>query len=321
MSALTRTAILFIAGTVGCGPESFQVISVGDGRDLRAVDIGPDGQGWMVGRQGALHRYRDGEVAVGTYSFEDTGGVRTPDLFAGRIHLGDLFLGGDDAVVVRASERDPEREDAGARQRWLTFVEVSPSVLLAAGEGGTVRQRSPDGWRTAGINLPSSIRVTGSWSAAGFIALTTDTGEIIERNPDGEWTRQPLTTETTTVPIPLFDVWSSTAGADLYVVGLGGAMFRRPADDDDDEDPNGAQGGPQVWQQIVTPAIEDLYALDGRSETDIFAAGAGGTIIQFDGSEWRRVSSSTGRDLWDVRATPSEVVAVGADGTVVRRAE
>ncbi|MEL7239880.1 MAG: hypothetical protein AAGK78_13565 [Planctomycetota bacterium] len=135
--------------------------------------------------------------------------------------------------------------------------------------------------------------------------LTTDQGVILER-AGGNWSAQTITTDSATIAVPLFDVWSSTVGADLFVVGLGGTIFRRTSVD--------AQ-----WTQMPSPGIEDLYALDGRGEDEIYAVGAAGTILQFDGGGWSRLPSGTGRDLFDIRVTPSKVIAVGDGGAIVRR--
>ena len=317
---LLRLGFSAMAALLHCGPEGFERVFVDDARDLRGVDIDADGDGWIVGRQGALHRVDAGRVTVGTYSFEDsTGRVRTPDLFATTLHRAAGWAVGDGGLALElivgrnngADDPSPidtpaEAENTGEATRWLTTVEVTPSILLAGGERGRVRMRENERWTAVDADAPGAARITGAWSAGETIVLTTDQGVIVERDSRGRWSAQTVTTETATVPAPLFDVWSSTVGADLYVVGLGGALFRRDAD-----------GG--EWTQIPTPSFEDLYAIDGRSDDEIYAVGASGTIVEFDGSEWSRTPSGTGRDLFDVRAVASEVIAVGDGGTVVRR--
>ena len=302
-SRLAVTAVVCWS-SAGCGPTGFEVITIDDGRDLRAVDIGSDGVGVIAGRQGALHRYGGGTAVVGTYSFETADGrVRTPDLFAASVHLGALWAAGDDGRLVRTQGDELEAEDSGTIRRWLTTVELTPSVLLAGGEQGVVHRRQSGRWRAESPDAPAGSRMTGSWAGGGIAVFTTDVGMVLTRDQRGRWTRETLTTETTTVPIPLFDVWSSTAGADLYVVGLGGAVFRRRAEPPDE--------APTAWEQMIAPAAEDLYAIDGTDEGNIYAVGAGGTILRFDGGRWDRAASRTGRDLFGVRVIGNEVVAVG----------
>ena len=115
-----------------------------------------------------------------------------------------------------------------------------------------------------------------------------------------------MVTETSSVPVPLFDVWSSTVGADLVAVGLGGAIYRRSA-------------GEEAWVAEQSGTNQDLYALYGTGPSDLFAVGARGTVVHFDGIAWSPRPSSTARDLFGVSGTDEGglVVAGGTDGAVI----
>lgn len=80
----------------------------------------------------------------------------------------------------------------------------------------------------------------------------------------------------------------------------------------------GGTGGPGVWEAQVVPAAGDLAGIWGTSATNVFAVGAGGVILHFDGSTWRAMDSGTTSALTAVWG-PSEanVYAVGADLTIL----
>jgi hypothetical protein len=64
-------------------------------------------------------------------------------------------------------------------------------------------------------------------------------------------------------------------------------------------------------------ATEDLHAVWGFSATDVYAVGAGGTILHYDGAVWSRVPSPTTADLYDVVTHAGAIYAVGAGGVLV----
>lgn len=61
-----------------------------------------------------------------------------------------------------------------------------------------------------------------------------------------------------------------------------------------------------------------LFGVAFRSPNDGVAVGAGGAIVAYNGSGWRRVASPTDSTLYAVAATSGGYVAVGRDGTIVR---
>jgi hypothetical protein len=62
-----------------------------------------------------------------------------------------------------------------------------------------------------------------------------------------------------------------------------------------------------------------LYGIWGTSETDVWAVGAGGMIIHFDGTAWSQRASGTTEILLDVWAsTPDDAWAVGQNGVLLR---
>ncbi|HVN71431.1 MAG TPA: Ig-like domain-containing protein [Desulfomonilia bacterium] len=71
-----------------------------------------------------------------------------------------------------------------------------------------------------------------------------------------------------------------------------------------------------TWQ-TVAPTSNNIYALWGTSDNDIYAAGANGTLLHNDGTSWQPISTNTSNDLTSVWGIPSVAVfSVGDQGTI-----
>jgi hypothetical protein len=85
------------------------------------------------------------------------------------------------------------------------------------------------------------------------------------------------------------------------------------------------QSGSVYWWNGSTWRYDDtsgtstmLYAIDAVSETDVWAVGANGTSVHWDGTRWQVVSTGTTRHLYGVLAVAADdVFAVGTSGTVI----
>lgn len=288
-----------------CAPDRFLSTDSGVQRDIRGVHAMPNDQFWMVGAAGLVLRYAD-EAFVDTSTDADPG-PRVADFYDVTDLRGELVIVGDQGLVLRADGLEFPADDNRDSERLLTVLRAGPRTLFAGGELGRVRRRTQDGERWERVNAGAGeARITGGWAISeASVVLCTDEGTIIERSGD-DWVSQTVITETSSVPLPLFDVWSSTAGADLVTVGLAGSIFRRVAGED-------------VWKQEPTGTQQDLYALYGTRSDDVFAVGARGTILHFDGVAWSGLPSSTARDLYAVTGSldGKTIVAAGAHGAVV----
>jgi hypothetical protein len=76
------------------------------------------------------------------------------------------------------------------------------------------------------------------------------------------------------------------------------------------------------WTEVATKFEKPLHAAWVVSPTDAIAVGAGGLIVQFDGTAWKPVESGTTEDLIALWGSGVQRVwAVGANGTIVTRAD
>ena len=75
-----------------------------------------------------------------------------------------------------------------------------------------------------------------------------------------------------------------------------------------------------TWAKMKSPVTANLMGVWGSSPTDVFAVGAGGTILHYNGTKWSDMTSSklTKAHLHAVwGSSSSDVYAVGASGTIV----
>ena len=74
------------------------------------------------------------------------------------------------------------------------------------------------------------------------------------------------------------------------------------------------------WQQASLPSsvTQDLYAVWGSSDGDIYVAGESGTLIYWDGSTWQVITTNTLFDLTSLWELPDiAVFAAGDEGTLL----
>lgn len=72
-----------------------------------------------------------------------------------------------------------------------------------------------------------------------------------------------------------------------------------------------------AWQSVATPTSQPLYAIWALDANTIYAVGANGTIIKYNGVSWITQSSGSTSHFYGVSGDSSRVVAVGAAGASV----
>ena len=55
----------------------------------------------------------------------------------------------------------------------------------------------------------------------------------------------------------------------------------------------------------------------GTSPTDIYVAGAGGTVLHYDGTKWSRKETGTGVNLLNVFGVGNDVYVSGFSGAIL----
>lgn len=261
---------------------------------------------WITGDRGTVLFY-DGERFTDTST--DTGrDLNIPNFYGIVASEGETAIAGDNGLVLTRRDAEWGYDNSRTGERMLTAFRPAPSMFYAAGERGRVIRRrvGDDTWERVEINAPESAKITGAWAnSEQTIALSTNLGQVFEKVGE-EWTRAEINVATSTAVVPLFGVWSSTRGADLVSVGLGGTIYRR------------AQGEVAlVPEDSGTNA--DLYGVFGSADDRVFAIGSSGTMLRWDGSAWDAVPSASSKNLFAIHGLSdgSVMVAVGDKGTAV----
>ena len=73
----------------------------------------------------------------------------------------------------------------------------------------------------------------------------------------------------------------------------------------------------QTWSTMASGTTEELFYIWGKSSNDIFAVGASGTILHYNGIAWASMESGVTYPLKKV-AGNATIFAVGADGSVIK---
>ncbi|MCB9655431.1 MAG: hypothetical protein H6729_15025 [Deltaproteobacteria bacterium] len=313
MSSASTVAIAVAISASGCGPSGWQRIDTKDTRDLRDVYVLDADRAIAVGEQGRILSV-DGENLTELAAIDGEGepldvALDAPNLYTVvSTEVGALLAGDDGVVLARDLEGAFSVDDSRSNLRIFTAALATPSTAYAGGDGGRVLRKALNAsrWTRIDVHAPGSARITGSWAASeSRVAFVTNQGTIIEKTSNN-WITEVVTTETSTTPLPLFGVWAASADDDLFVVGLGGSIYRRPSKSTE-------------WRHEVTPTHQDLYDIFGTAPDRIFAVGARGTILRYDGANWVAEAPVLAEDLFAVHADPSgeRIMAVGSNGAMV----
>jgi parallel beta-helix repeat protein len=72
------------------------------------------------------------------------------------------------------------------------------------------------------------------------------------------------------------------------------------------------------WSSLTSGTTNNLYSVWGSASNDVFAVGYGGTIVHYNGTAWSSQTSGTTNALYGVWGNSgSDVFAVGASGTIL----
>jgi photosystem II stability/assembly factor-like uncharacterized protein len=289
-----------------CGPGGFAKVESPTQRNLRGVHVSSKAEIYVAGEAGTV-LFFDGDVVTDTSTDADPG-IRVPSFYGIGAGNGRMRVAGDNGLILKKKNDNYEVERSRTNQRFLTVLQATPSIAYVAGEGGTVlRSTAGGGWEGVDSHASGNSKITSGFSTGhSSLMFTTDKGDLIEQ-VRGEFVVESVITETSTTPLPLFGVWSSSSAEDLYAVALGGRILKRSKADG-------------KWSIETSPARSDLYGIFGSAPDRIFAVGARGTVLRFDGTSWNNIASGTSEDLYAIHGSSdgTQIVAVGSNGTMIQ---
>ncbi len=74
-----------------------------------------------------------------------------------------------------------------------------------------------------------------------------------------------------------------------------------------------------AWKEMINTTKVDLYAVWGTKSGKVFAVGEKGTVLLYDGTSWKQMMSNSTEPLFGVwGSSVSDVFAVGDKGTILR---
>ncbi|MDW7771632.1 MAG: hypothetical protein SCH71_01960 [Desulfobulbaceae bacterium] len=174
----------------------------------------------------------------------------------------------------------------------------SGSDIFAVGDNGAILHYDGRNWTQENTGIDSDLK--GVWGAsASSVYVVGENGLILHH--DGE----NLTDVSPSFPGIIRNIWCGDESTKCFAVGQNGAIF------DDDA---GSR-----WSMHYSAEIpESLNGIWGSSESDIYAVGDSGTILNYDGSGWTLINSGFDMDLHDVWGSADDnVFAVGRNGTIL----
>ena len=172
------------------------------------------------------------------------------------------------------------------------------SDVFAVGRGGTILHYNGTAWSSmSGAVVGDTLR--GVWgSSASDVFAVGRSGRVLHFAGSGSWTAM-----TGIDPADhLFAVWGSSP-RDVFAAGVSsggvGVVYRYDG---------------TAWSKMTVPAAGSLRGLWGASAGDVWATGAGGIILHYDGASWTTAVAERGdRDGWSIWGGAADAVFATAN--------
>jgi hypothetical protein len=185
----------------------------------------------------------------------------------------------EDRVPVKLGSALPIRFriEIGALSATLPVrVEVSPDGAVVEGIGSQFQMHAT-AYDDTGAAIPGA---TFTWESLNPVIATVDPQGVLTGRASGQVTVR------------------ATSGG---IVGFGLVNVNAPFPD-----------MIRSWEVVGVPTVENLARSWGSSSTDIWVVGDEGSILHYDGLDWKKASSPVSHPLWDVWGfSPDNIWAVG----------
>jgi hypothetical protein len=204
---------------------------------------------------------------------------------------GHAFVGGANDPWV---PMDPPVGGVNLADLWGQGADDS-LVLQVPGAEGLISTYTASGWTVEDLGTANHEAIGGSGPGALF---AVGFGGVFY-NGGGAWTFETLPGN-----VRLNDVYA--VGGSAFAVGEAGVILRR-------------EETTSAWVAMESPTLADLNAVAGSSLTDVWAVGADGVALRYDGTAWTQVDTGQTVPLWALFAPTSDAVfAVGNNGVAIR---
>ncbi|MBX9856393.1 MAG: Ig-like domain-containing protein [Gemmatimonadaceae bacterium] len=322
----------FIASDVGLlqlDGNSVSPVSTPYAPRLYGVSVDGSGNAWTSGQRGSVMRFTGS-------SWETIN--QAPDLIdVWTTAANNAWAVGEFGAVYRWNGSSWTRQSTPTTAALNTVWAASSSDAFAGGDNGTMLRWNGSSWSS--MAFPGSGNVYALWgTAANNVYATTSAGQVLRFN-GSSWS------VVTTAAQALWAVHGSSAN-DVFATGENGTALRfngtswSPVSAPTTGTLAGvfatgsgalavgasaagssglAFGFSGSWSAQSPGTAAVLTSVWGPSSTDVYATGASGTILRWNGSSWSAMSSGSSDLLWSVSGAPSGSgggFAVGYNGTV-----
>jgi hypothetical protein len=318
-----RWLLFLIAVGAGCGRIGFEDTTSGSGSMVDA-DV-------LVTRDGVV-------VQPSTWTVATVSPATTNALWAVQASSPtDIWVGGVGGYIAHFTGTAWTSTPSGQQNNVFVFWAASPSDLWLSGAGCTLLRWQGASWTGMTVNgctgQKSLESVDGSsttnvwtvgdngnlfsyngstwtnryqgnytfWSVAvrspTDVLLSGDSGTIMRWN-GSQFTMESAPNETLTAI-------AKVSSTESWIVGSNGVALHSMT--------------PGTWTTVSTPVTSGtLYGVYAAAPNDIWAVGAGGVIIHYDGTAWSQVQSPTTTTLRHITGIPGGgLIAVGDSGVVL----
>ena len=266
---------------------------------LRAVDGYSENRILAVGNYGAIIFYNGTE-------WQNVSGITEKTLYGvWWASKNEAFAVGDKGLILHFNGEAWTVMNSGTTLRLRAIWGASASDVFAVGETGTILHYDGSSWKK--MTCPTPLTVQGIWgnsgtdvyAVGGASASDTSIGSFIIHYDGRQWTTQ----ADLITPERFHGVWGE--GDTVFAAGEAGAIFF--------SDTAGT-----AWSGMNSKTVETFRGLWGLSDTDVYAVGDYGTILQYDGSAWQPMSSGTNLRLFSIwGSSQKSIYAVGDAGLVL----
>ena len=209
---------------------------------------------WAVGAKGTLLRRSITITHASKWQQVDPGTATTI------LHVGDLH--GITGIV--------RTDDVRPSPRSTVVNPVESELVWAVGANGAILHYDGDNWQRCAVDTSATLRAVFAISTTNVIAVGDD--GVVVRFDGKEWK---VDSTVPGVDRALFGVWA-TGDAHIWVCGERGTLWFYGGE---------STGG---WARVSVPTTEDLFAVSGNRENDVFAVGSNGVAVvrHWDG-KWK----------------------------------
>ncbi len=229
-----------------------------------------------------------------------------------------IFMVGNSGHILRYDGTSWSSMTSGTTKHLYGVWGSGPSNVFAVGADGTILRYDGTSWSSMTSSTPNNLY--GVWGTAANNVYAVGAGGKILKYDGSTWTSKTGPTPTSTYNQDLHGVWGSSA-QNVWAVGKHRfaiewlILWKYYYTLWQTTNGGGAWGSP--YSLDGGPFGYDLNAVWGTAANNVYAVGAGGKILKYDGSSWSEKTSGTSSDLYAVwGSSATDVYAGGAGGTI-----